>query len=180
MQIALSQLKAHGFADEAAFSAAVAAHLAAHREHQQTVGVAAPSPASSIIEHAVRRVQYPIDAGKPDDFVADFEVIDDTPPPPSLEERKMALAVQVQAAATQALHAFTPPLKARMLNLQVAEAAVIDETKRTSVQRALLADAESRAKRELAVHRHWAELESQIHDLTEATIDQWKPAPFPE
>lgn len=45
--------------------------------HRSTVGVAAPVPEHAIVEQCIRRVQYPIEAGKPDEFVADYEIVDD-------------------------------------------------------------------------------------------------------
>jgi hypothetical protein len=58
------------------FEQAVRDFIAAKEAHRFT-GDAAPS-ADALVEAAVRRVQYPIEDEKPDDFVADYEIEDDT------------------------------------------------------------------------------------------------------
>lgn len=60
------------------FADRVEAFRQALLRHRTTRGVAVPT-AHHLIEQCVRRVQYPIKDKKPDDFVADFEIVDDTP-----------------------------------------------------------------------------------------------------
>ncbi len=56
--------------------------------HRFTVDVPAPMAASAMVEECIKRVQYPIEDQKPDDFVADYEIVDDLP---SLDTRKAEL-----------------------------------------------------------------------------------------
>ncbi len=83
-KIPLSQIKA--MPD---FEARVAAFIQAKKDHLITIGE--PSPTEDrLVESAVRRV--PGDGHvTPDDFVADYTVVDDTPPAdpaPTLDQRK--------------------------------------------------------------------------------------------
>jgi hypothetical protein len=56
--------------------------------HRFTADAAPAAP--GIIEAAVRRVQPPIEDGKPDDFVIDFEIVDDTRSIQSLRRRRQS------------------------------------------------------------------------------------------
>jgi hypothetical protein len=178
MKINLSQVKGSGFADASSFVAAVDGHITALRRHQTTVGEASPS-AHALIERSVRRVQFPIKDGKPDDFVPDYEIIDDTPPPPSLDERKIAIAIEVQQEAQRQIDVINPPLKRRLANIEFTRAMAIEEAKRSPAQVAAIAAGKTRDSRIDAIHYHMAKLEAEIHDLTEETIGQWKPVSFP-
>lgn len=171
LKINLSDVKALSFS----FDGAVDAHINAMKAHQTTIGEAAPA-AHPLVEQAIRRVQYPIEARKPDDFVKDFQVIDDSP---SLEERKTALAQAVHMRATTAIQTIMPPLKQRLREMQYHDALAVKIEDRSSAQKATIAEHQSRTSKISAVMRHLAQQESDIHDLTEDTIDDWKPAPFP-
>jgi hypothetical protein len=175
MELNLSYIKALPFD----FGNAIEAHIKALKAHQTTVGEPAPI-AHALVERAVRRVQYPIDAKKPDDFVADYTVVDDTPPPPTLDQRKTALAVNAQALCQEAMDAASPPLKRRLADMEAGRAMMVDPAKRTPAQLAAIAAQQARGVKSEAILFHLATLESQIHDLTEQTIDGWKPAPFPK
>lgn len=56
---------------------AVQAHIDALYKHRLTIGEPAPVPEHAIVEHCIKRVQYPINFEKPDDFVVDYEIVDD-------------------------------------------------------------------------------------------------------
>jgi hypothetical protein len=114
------------------FEQAVLDFIAAKEAHRFT-GDAAPS-AVALVEAAVRRVQYPIDAGKPDDFVADYEIEDDTPPPPTLEQRKQAMIAESRRQEQAAIDALMPIGKKRLLEMDVQRAMNVPEKDRSPEQ----------------------------------------------
>lgn len=172
VEIPLSHVKAVGFE----FGGAVDAYIKELQAHRFTTGEAAPSPPHGLVELVVARVQTP---GKPDDFVANYRIVDDTPPPPSLADRKAALAVSAQQQADAALAKVSPPLKRRLAMLRVHEAANVPKDKMTAAHVATLKAATDRSAKEAAIMLNLAQMESDIDDLTSATIDAWKPTPFP-
>ena len=199
IRIALSKIKALPFD----FDAAVKEFIEAKKKHRTTVGEPSPNAPHLFVEAAVRRVPGSIEEQRPDDFVADYEVVDDTPPEPpkpSLDQRKMALAAQVGTAANAAVAKIIPPLKHRlweheyarvqadMAKVKIIENESLDDWRAraiVAIKKTSAADFASftahdeRKKKIAAVHYHVALCESQIHDLTEETIDAWSPAPFP-
>jgi hypothetical protein len=158
------------------FEPAVQEFIDAKKHHLTTEGVPAPT-AHPTVEAAVRRIPGTVDV--PDDFVPDYQIVDDTPDPPSLDERKMLLASKLDSQATSLMHAIVPPLKSHLMNIQVGDAQIVPESQRTDEQKATIADHEARSQKTHAIFRHLAVLKDQIHDLTDATIDTWEPAPFP-
>lgn len=176
LEILLSQVKALPLD----FEAAVAAHIKALEEHRFTEGEPAPAVPHLLVEAAIARKQYPIEAGRPDDFVPAYRIIDDTPPPPTLEERKAALVHEALVMMHKALNDITPPLKAGLWSYQLADISKTDERQRTAEQNAFMMDHEVRQQKTEAAHRHLTQLHSDIDDLTETTIDRWTPAPFPK
>ena len=65
-----------------------------------------PAPtAPELVERAVRRLQFPIEDQKPDEFEIDVEIIEDVVPPPvpTLAERKAGLINQFAQAEAEAL-----------------------------------------------------------------------------
>jgi hypothetical protein len=174
-KIALSQAKALPFD----FEAAVAAFIKAKQDHRQSVGEPAPNAPHRWVEAAVKRVPGSIEAQTPDEFVPDYEIVDDTPPPPSLDQRKMMLAVNAQREAQSAIEKLRPPLKARLLSIEFGRAMAIEEAKRTPADKATIAAYLDGNVRIEAITYHLAKIEAQIHDLTDATIDDFTPAAFP-
>lgn len=189
------------------FPKAVADYIKALEAHRFTEGVPAPT-AHPLVERAVLRVQHPVEAvhqpvhtytdeageevtepvgepvrfvssTQPDDFVPNYVLIDDTPPPPSLDERKAELASNWARQAENIVNEVSPPLKRGLWALQRADAGKVPEELRTPEQKAAIAQADARSAKVHAVQRHLAQLHSDIHDLTAETIDAWKPAPFP-
>jgi hypothetical protein len=199
MKIALSQVKALPFD----FEAAVTAFIKAKKDHRSTEGVPAPSAPHPYIEAAVVRVPGSIEEHRADDFVADYEIIDDTPPavpPPTLEQRKMALAVQVGVLANEAIAKVIPPLKQRLWDreharvlgdigkikiqenepMDVWRGRALSTIKQTApADHASFTAHEDRKRKVDAIIHQVALGESAIHDLTEETIEAWQPAPFP-
>jgi hypothetical protein len=175
LKLALSQIKALPFD----FVGTVDAFIAAKKVHQSTENVPAPGAPHPWVEQAVRRLPGSIEPPRPDDFVADYEIIDDTPPPPTLDQRKMTLAAAAQASAHAEIDAIDPPLKRRLVGIEAGRAMMVDPSKRTPAQLAAITSQATRdAKREAIIY-HLAKLEAQIHDLTDKTIDNWSAAPFP-
>jgi hypothetical protein len=191
LKLALSQIKALPFD----FAEEVEKFRLAKIAHQSTEGEAAPSVPHTLVEHAVKRV--PRD-GASDDFVSDYEIIDDTPPPPSLDERKQVLVSALGTAANAAIAAIIPPLKRRLRDLEYHRITgllsnaklekVENETPEERYARALatlspddlthyLAHQASTRKIEAIVYQ-LAQGESAIHDLTEQTVGAWKAPAF--
>jgi hypothetical protein len=169
-QFSLSYLKSLPFD----FDKAVADFVQAKKDHLMTEGMPAPT-AHPTVEAAVRRIPGTVD--QPDDFVADYQVVDDTPPP---AERKAAVATALRAEAQSRLDVVTPPLKTRLWNLQYSEAMMArSKESATAAQEIMIAEHEARAAKSQAILRHLAEMESQLHDLPDDMADIWKPAPFP-
>lgn len=157
---------------------AVEAFRQAKLAHRFTGDIGPAAPA--IIENAVRRV--PVE-GQADDFVLDYEIIDDLPPPPpppTLDERKAALVATVRAAEAAALATVISPARERLLYLDLAAVYSKPEAERTDADKALHARIADVTARKSAIQRQAVLQEIEIEDLTAATIEGWTPAPFPE
>lgn len=158
------------------FEAEVAKFVQVKKDHLTTEGVPAPTH-HQLVELAVRRIPGSEDI--PDDFVADYSIVDDTPPPPTLDEKKNALADQINAEAMALINKIDPPLKRKSLRFKINDAFAVPEDERTDAHKTLIAENIARDRKVETIQRHAAELESQIHDLTEDQVDVWKGAPFP-
>jgi hypothetical protein len=123
----------------------------------------------------VSRVQTP---GQADDFVADYEILEDIPVP-TLAERKQALVAAIRALETAALANIISPARERLMGLDVNAVYVKPEAERSDADRALLARLSQLAARKEIVHRHSAGLEIAVEELTEATIGGWTAKEFP-
>ena len=167
--VKLSEIKS-----AADFEAQVAAYIKAKKDHQKTVGEAAPT-APALIEAAVRVVPGSIEPPRADDYVADYKIEDDTPPPPTLAERKQKLADAAAKAAEAAINAISPPLKRRLMQMTAQRAMAIEPAKRDADAVAAIAAANDASKRIEGIYFHLATVEAQIDDLTAETIDAWKP-----
>jgi hypothetical protein len=155
------------------YADAVEAFRQAKLKHRFTGDVAPSAPA--LIESALRRVQT---EGQADDFVADYEIIDDIPVP-TLAERKAALVAAIRAAEAAALARIISPARERLQGLDLSAVYAKPESERSEADRALLAKAVAIAARKDIVHRHGATQEIAVEELTEATLDGWTPAEFP-
>lgn len=102
------------------FVAEVAKYIAALEAHRDS-GDAAPHSYAEV-EVAVRRLQHPIEDGKPDDFVADYVIVDDTPPPPSLAERKVAAIVDLRRQEQAEIDAVIAPERRRLQQMTFSRA----------------------------------------------------------
>ncbi len=169
LQVLKSQLAGVDFAE------VVEEHRQALLAHRFTIGEPAPV-AHSMISAAVRRVQ---EVGQPDDFVADFEVIDDTPPPPSLEHRRNDLLVLVRTAEIAAARAVMGDGKLRLLSLDARTAMLKPVDERTAEDIATLKTLNDVTAKRSAIERHGATLEAEIEDLPADKIAAYKFEPFP-
>jgi len=185
MQIALSQLRANGFADAAAFDKAVADYVDLRVKHSQSVGEPRPV-AHPMVEAAVQRYLPPDDLMPGEEaaerFAPEYEIIDDTPPPPpppSLDDRKREMASAVAMAAIRAGDAAWPQLTRRMMTAKAMAAYLVPQANRSTEQTADVVALETAQSKLSEIDLHLAGLEMQIHGLTEEIIDGWKPADFP-
>ena len=177
------------------FASLVDQFIAAKKEHLTTTGQPAPAAPHPLIEAAVRRVVAPVerlvdhkgrDIGpspntQPDDFVADYEIEDDTPPPVVLTvaQKKDVLAAKVNADAAALAEQVMPRLKQRLFMFQHGDAIAVPEANRTPEQVATIAAHTDWQNKLQAINRYVAEVESQIHDLPDDMVDVWKAPPFP-
>lgn len=153
------------------FAQAVREFIAAKEEHRVT-GDAAPT-ADALVEAAVRRVQYPVDAGKPDDFVADYEIEDDTPappppaPPPTLEQRKQTLVAESRQREQEEIGALMPAGKRRLLEIEFQRAMAVAEADRSSDQQLAIEQYRALSERMNEIVYAAALREAAIDDIAE-------------
>lgn len=167
-RITQTQIDASGIID---FDAAVQRYVQAMIAHQRTRGIAAPI-AHPLVERCVARVLSTVPK-KPDTFVAEYEVIDDRPPPPSLRELKNALLHKVQAVEVAAREAVIPPGKIPAMMLAAAKASQVLEVDRTPEQKAAIALQDSIYGRFTRLSEWSAGKMSEIEDLTDDNIAAW-------
>lgn len=171
MEIKLSQLQ-----DRAQFEQAVAEHIARLKAFVSEVGKPRPV-AHPLIEASIKRISYPKADKKPDEYVADYTIVDDTPPPPpplSLEDRKRALFAQLRVAENAAKEQFVPEMKRRLLVLRYQRAMGTPEETRDQEQARLIEEYHALQKAVEEIEYKGAAAESDLADLTEDTIDSWQ------
>jgi hypothetical protein len=155
------------------FEQAVRDFIAAKEAHRFT-GDTAPT-ADPLVEAAVARIQYPIDAGKPDDFVADYEIEVDTPPPEpepepaplTLEQRKQTLVAESRQAEQAAIAALMPEGKRRLLGMDYQMAMAVPEADRSPDQLSAIARYEALAAQDRDIRYAAARREAEIDDIAE-------------
>lgn len=174
-EVKLSQIQ-----DRAQYEQAVAEH--AERLTAFTREVGKPRPvAHPLVEAAIKRVTYPKADKRPDDYVADYTIVDDTPPPPppvSLEDRKRMLVAAVHANEAKAKEAIMPQRKLRLLNIKYSQAMATPEQLRTADDEASISGLHDLIKKFQAIELLAAEAESDIEDLTDDTVNSWQPPTF--
>lgn len=158
-------------ADQEAFVNAVQNHI--NTMHAFNMLVDSPRPiAHPLVERAISRIQR---QGQPDQYVADFVVIDDTTPPPlSLEDKKDKLTLQLRTAEADAANKIISPRKSRLVHLNGTAALAIDADKRTDAQKEDIALLDEIQALQIKNAKTAAQAESEIEDLTEQTIDSWQ------
>lgn len=177
IEIPLSRIKALPFD----FVQAVQDHIAAKSAHARTIGEPAPIAPHPLIEAAVVRYAPPPDQtpgdGEPTEhFVAEYTVIDDTPPPIA---KKQALAAMVGEMASEARERAFPQLLQRSMAHAANAANMVPAENRTHEQTDAIVRYAEASARVQNVDRHLGELESQIYHLADDQIDDWKPTEFP-
>ena len=143
------------------FEGAVIAFRDAKLAHRFTEGAPAPGAPNALVEAAVKRV--PVEGG-PDDFVADYEFIDDTPPPPTPEEIKARKIFESQVAEQDEIRAIMPAGKLRLFQMQYSDAVAIPEAERNDAQRDVISRMFDYQAKVQAAQRRGAERESEIED----------------
>ena len=172
------------------FETEVRNFVQAKKDHLNTEGVPAPTH-HPWVEASVRRIAGEIQRSgattiiHSDDFVPDYQIVDDTPPPPTLDDKKAKLAQDVGMQANALAEKILPRLKRKLFDFQAGDAAKAIALAQEAQQEPdpvhkFAWDAHlARQEKVEAIYRHAAELESQIHDLTEDQVDVWQGAPFP-
>lgn len=181
MTLRLSKSQVDGLGYD--FSATVEQYRQAKLAHRfaplNDLGIGPPAPLTyPLVQAAVRRVP-PTLPDQPDDFVSDFVIEDDTPPPPTFVQHKAARMEEVARLEQAALDAVIPPGKRRLFGMERLRLSAIDPLELTTAEAQQLADYKQLFDKWAAVAFHAATLCSQIEDQTEATLDAWEPAPFP-
>ena len=172
VHIPLSQI-----GDAAAFRAKVEAHraaLAAHRSGKP--GIGAPQ-ADQLVDSLVLRVPGtgPVATRGPDEFeVRPYEIVDDTPPPPSLAERKATLLGELHRTEQATRNAILSPGRANLLTLTANEAMNTPEAARSPDQAAAIAAYVAFQSRSVEISHNAAVAQIEIEDLTEADVVNWK------
>jgi len=143
-------------------------HIKAMEGHRfAEVGIAAPF-SHPMIHAAIRRVQYPVNENKPDDFVADYEIIDDAPP---LWERKKALVELVERHEEEIANRIWP-LPLRRMDMMDLEDLQL-ETNLTQAEKERKAEIEVKSMRLEALKRKAAHVIATIDVLDETNIGSW-------
>ncbi len=141
-----------------------------------------------LLDQAIRRVPAalvsdnpPVHDG-PDDFVIDYEIIDDLPKP---DEKKQHLRGVFLTEETRIGNNILPPGKRRITNLRIIE--IEDKISRdrgdtnlSQEDKDFMADVQKKKDQLDKLHRFGAQVESEIEDLTEENIDSWVMPSFPE
>lgn len=164
------------------FEAAVANHIEALKAARKENGKPRPT-AHPLVEQCIKRVAYPVISRRPDDFIADYVIIDDMPveaeaPAPTLEQKKSERVYLVRMAELAAKERLFPQRKFRLLQLDYSDAVKVPEADRTKKQQDAIADFERVIAGFAAIERVGATDEAAIEDLTEDTIDSWQVPTF--
>ncbi|WNV09962.1 hypothetical protein [Tardiphaga sp. 709] len=133
------------------FAAMVETHRQNMTDHTLTVGIPQPT-APILVEQAVIRV--PQGDGLPDLFVADFEIVDDTPPPtpePTLEERRAVEIMKSRQQEQADIASIMPAGRLRLFQMDVNAAMVVPEADRSPQQIELM--------------QRWAEYQDQVRQV---------------
>lgn len=144
------------------FEDEVLSFIAAKMAHRFT-GDAAPV-SHPIVEVAVKRVQYPIDANKPDDFVADYVIVDDTPVL-TLAEKKAVLVQRLREMEVKKTNAVITPGRLRLLQLKVGAIGPQLPEEQTEEEKTLIAQLSQCLTDIRVVQMRCAEIEASIDDL---------------
>jgi hypothetical protein len=156
------------------FADQVAAFHKAKLDHHNTIGVPAPT-ADYMVAQCVHRVPSD-DPEVPDNYVINYEVIDDLPPPPTLAEKRTKLRMQVQTAEFEAYDAIMTPGKLRLLHVEVDEA--LQEKVHSDEQLAKIHKLEEVMSARKVIMHQAVRIGASIDDLDDAGIEAFKLGPL--
>jgi len=123
-----------------------------------------------------------LDDGTNVKFTPDYEIFDDGPTPAEiLQNKKHDLLVEATTAERVAIHAILPQTKARLLDIRyrdiqakAEELRTQEEELRTQEDLAFIKEHEDKRKQLDEVQRKFAQIQSDIEDLTIENIDSYK------
>jgi hypothetical protein len=147
------------------FADAVSEYIEAMDAHKFTVGIAAPIH-HRMVQAAVRRVQY--EDQRPDDFVADYEIIDDTPP---LWMRKRNLVELVERNEEEVANKVWPVALRRLEIMEYED--MVGQDNLTNNDRKRLDIIISKQKKMQELKRKTAHVLATIDVLDETNIGLW-------
>lgn len=166
--------------DADAFKKTVDRYIAELTAHNYSKGKPRPVAPHPLVEQAINRVVRP---RQPDQFVPDYEILDDTPEPEfianiqepvlTFEDKKNILLGQLTAAEIKARHRILTPGRARLFSaeyniLKSKGDKLSDQEKEQLAEKQVILD-KCHELELAAAHVHIA-----IDDLTEYTIDNFK------
>lgn len=128
------------------FESDVEAHRQALLAHRFTTGQPAPV-APFLIEQAVARVAA--DPGFPDDFVADYRIVDDTPPPPpepTEAELKARALMEIRQWEQDEIAKIIPSHRRRLVDMEYSRIAMIPDGERSTEQDEFASDYRAKMK----------------------------------
>lgn len=96
--------------------------------------------------------------------------MDDTPPPPSLNERKAQLQMEVRQQEQERLREIMPPGRYQLLTLQASPIMGSPDSMLTEKEKSLMARYKEVVYRRYQTNLRAAEIMAEIGDLTEETI----------
>lgn len=159
------------------FEAQVEALRQAKLAHRFEIGSPAPI-GHPLLEAAIRRVrskltlENPTVHEGPDDFILDYEIVNDIYVP-TLGEKKQKLRSILIQDQNNRINAIIPPGKRRLYEIKAGQILSVNFFFRTSQQRKLLKEIKSKMDVINSIIRHSAIIESMIEDLTDDDIDNW-------
>lgn len=165
------------------FKSEVKNHI--ERLHAFNLQVGKPRPtAHPLVEAAIKRIQV---KGKPDKYVEDYQIVDDTPKAenpeikaamPSLLDKKMILVQKLREAEMAAIGRILPYRKQRLWRILYQNILQKPEGERTTEDNAYVEKAKATDAAFAAVALKAAYAEAAIEDLTENNIDSWQIPPL--
>lgn len=157
----------------AAFAASLEAYCADLEAHRAgPAGFAAPT-AHPLLDSLVKRV--PRGDPLPDAFeLLPYEIFDDTPPPPTLQDKQAALLADLVTAAKATRDAILSPARVNLLNISAGEAMSVTEETRTPDQVAAIAAYVAFQARLNEINTNAAHAAVEIEELDDAGVASWK------
>ena len=108
------------------------------------------------------------------DYNISYQIVDGR----SLDEKKQSLLSEVVSKASELQEKIYPMQKRNLLSMKCQMA--MKSQSKTKEEEGDLSMHEKINEKSQQVNFHLAKLQSEIYDLDEKNINEWKPAPFPE